>query len=99
MARVSTLDGARSAASDQLNARVAARLPLAFLQGDHGAAVLKITSALAHATKSRDVAAQIRYLTLIGIGLTELGRAEQGIGYFDRALNLGASTPGLEPRF
>jgi CHAT domain-containing protein len=33
---------------------------------------------------------------LIGIGLTELGRAEQALGYFDRALNLGASTPGLE---
>src|SRR5437899_786757 len=69
---------------------------IAFLQGDHGAAVLKITGALAHATKSGDVAAQIRYLTLIGIGLSELGRSEQALGYFDRALKLGASTPGFE---
>ena len=68
---------------------------ISFLQGDHAGAVMSVGNALSSATKSGDIGAQIRYLTLIGSGLTEFGRPEQALDYLDRALKLVASTPDL----
>jgi CHAT domain-containing protein/predicted negative regulator of RcsB-dependent stress response len=68
---------------------------ISFLQGDHSGAVMSIGNALSHAIKSGDIGGQIRYLTLIGSGLTEFGRPEQALEYLDRALKVVASTPDL----
>jgi tetratricopeptide (TPR) repeat protein len=68
---------------------------ISFLQGDHAGAVMSVGNVLSSATKSGDIGAQIRYLTLIGSGLTEFGRPEQALNYLDRALKLVASTPDL----
>lgn len=68
---------------------------ITFLQGDHAGAVMSVGNALSHAIKSGDIGGQIRYLTLIGGGLTEFGRPEQALGYLDRALQVVASTPDL----
>ena len=68
---------------------------ITFLQGDHAGAVMSVGNALSHAIKNGDVGGQIRYLTLIGTGLTEFGRPEQALGYLDRALQVVASTPDL----
>jgi tetratricopeptide (TPR) repeat protein len=66
-----------------------------FLQGDHAGAVMSVSNALSHAIKNGDIGGQIRYLTLIGSGLTEFGRPEQALEYLDRALKVVASTPDL----
>ena len=68
---------------------------ITFLQGDHAGAVISVGNALSHAMKNGDIGGQIRYLTLIGGGLTEFGRPEQALGYLDRALQVVASTPDL----
>ena len=68
---------------------------ISFLQGDHSGAVMSIGNALSHAIKNGDIGGQIRYLTLIGSGLTEFGRPEQALEYLDRALKVVASTPDL----
>ena len=68
---------------------------ISFLQGDHSGAVMSIGNALTHAIKSGDIGGQIRYLTLIGSGLTEFGRPEQALEYLDRALKVVVSTPDL----
>jgi CHAT domain-containing protein/tetratricopeptide (TPR) repeat protein len=68
---------------------------ITFLQGDHAGAVMSVGNALSHAIKSADIGGQIRYLTLIGGGLTEFGRPEQALEYLDRALKVVASTPDL----
>ena len=68
---------------------------ISFLQGDHSGAVMSIGNALTHAIKNGDIGGQIRYLTLIGSGLTEFGRPEQALEYLDRALKVVASTPDL----
>ena len=68
---------------------------ITFLQGDHAGAVMSVGNALSHAIKNGDVGGQIRYLTLIGSGLTEFGSPEQALGYLDRALQVVASTPDL----
>jgi len=59
---------------------------LAFLNGDSGGAMMKIGMALRQAQETGDLGAEIRYLTLIGEGMAEFGRAEQALNYFDKAL-------------
>jgi CHAT domain-containing protein/predicted negative regulator of RcsB-dependent stress response len=68
---------------------------ITFLQGDHAGAVMSVGNALSHAIKNGDIGGQIRYLTLIGSGLTEFGRPEQALEYLDRAMKVVASTPDL----
>jgi CHAT domain-containing protein len=68
---------------------------ITFLEGDHAGAVMSVGNALSHAIKNGDIGGQVRYLTLIGSGLTEFGRPEQALEYLDRALKVVASTPDL----
>ncbi len=60
---------------------------IAFLHGDTASALIKVSSALKEAQANKDVGGEIRYLTLIGNGLTEFGRADQGLIYLDRAIS------------
>ena len=57
--------------------------------------IITFLDALSHAIKNGDIGGQVRYLTLIGSGLTEFGRPEQALEYLDRALKVVASTPDL----
>lgn len=66
---------------------------IAFLEGDSARAQQLIAGALLSAMMTGDVGAQVRYMSLIGHGLLELGRNEAAIEYFDRALKLATSTP------
>ncbi|MBV8844244.1 MAG: tetratricopeptide repeat protein, partial [Bryobacterales bacterium] len=61
---------------------------IAFLHGDTTAALLKVSTALREAQANKDIGGQIRYLTLLGSGMTEFGRADQGLLYLDRALGI-----------
>ena len=51
--------------------------------------------ALAQSQKLNDLGAQIRYLTLIGQGLIQLGRYDQAIAMFDQAMAVGHGNPDL----
>ena len=61
---------------------------VAFLEGDTSGALTKVGTALLEAHASNDAAAELRYLTLVGGGMTEFGRPEQALVYFDRALSV-----------
>jgi tetratricopeptide (TPR) repeat protein len=52
-----------------------------------------MTKAVGWAMVFGDVAAQIRYFTIIGQGFVEMGRAEEGLQYLDRALKVAAEHP------
>jgi CHAT domain-containing protein len=66
---------------------------LAFLEGDAATARSMMTKAVILARLYGDVAAQIRYYTIIGQGFVEMGRAEEGLQYLDRALDVAAKHP------
>lgn len=66
---------------------------IAFLNGQIFDAVKLVAGALLKAELSGDVAAQIRYRTALGEGLTQFGRTADAIRFFDKALTLSASTP------
>ena len=59
---------------------------IAFLKGDSTGALIKMGTALKEAQANNDIGAEIRYLALFGNGMTEFGRPDQGLVYFDRAL-------------
>ncbi len=59
---------------------------IAFLQGDSAGALIKVGGALKEAQAGGDAGAELRYLTLLGSGMTEFGRPEQALAMFDRAL-------------
>ena len=69
---------------------------LAFLQGDSSAALIKVGMALTQAHASGDIGAELRYLTLFGNGMTEIGRPEQALTYFDRALTIAHQEKDLQ---
>ena len=64
---------------------------LAFLEGDTTKARDMMTKAVLLARFYGDVAAQIRYYTIIGQGFVEMGRAEEGITVS------GSGAEGLRP--
>ena len=61
---------------------------VAFLRGDSRTAVMNLLRALQRAEALGDVAGQIRYLSIVGNGMTEFGRAEQALPMFDKAIAL-----------
>lgn len=69
---------------------------LAFLQGDIGESVIKLGRSLQVAQSNGDVASVVRWLTLFGQGYLQLGRAEQAIDYFEKALKVASSVPELQ---
>jgi CHAT domain-containing protein len=74
--------------------RALAQLGLAaFYDGDLATARKNVASALAAATASGDVGAQIRYVTALGIGLVASNMYEQALPYFENALKIAGATP------
>ena len=69
---------------------------IAFLDGGTGDAMQLLGEALRTSIELKDVGAHIRYLNLMGNGLTLFGRPEDAIRYYDRALQLVRSTPELD---
>jgi CHAT domain-containing protein len=61
---------------------------ITFLEGDTAGALIKLGTALKTAQATNDAGAELRYLTLVGNGMTEFGRPDQGLVYFDRALSV-----------
>ena len=78
-------------------ARAAGELGLiAFLTGEAGNSVTLLADALRTSIELKDVGAHIRYLNMMGNGLTLFGRPEDAIRYFDRALQTVRTTPELD---
>ena len=69
---------------------------IAFLDGGTGDATQLLGEVLRTSIELKDVGAHIRYLNLMGNGLTLFGRPEDAICYYDRALQLVRSTPELD---
>ena len=69
---------------------------VAFLEGDTATALQLVAAALANSVVHKDTGANIRYVSLMGNGLFVLGRYEEAIRYFDRALRTARSHPDLE---
>ncbi|HVZ18128.1 MAG TPA: tetratricopeptide repeat protein, partial [Terriglobales bacterium] len=69
---------------------------IAFLDGGTGDAMQLLGEALRTSIELKDVGAHIRYLNLMGNGLSLFGRPEDAIRYYDRALQLVRSTPELD---
>jgi CHAT domain-containing protein/Tfp pilus assembly protein PilF len=69
---------------------------VAFLLGDVNNAVIRLGQAMKVAETMRDVPSLVRWLTLFGHGYVELGRAEQALEFYDRALKLASTVPELQ---
>lgn len=69
---------------------------LAFLQGDVSASVIRLGTALKTAEGNGDVASQVRWLTVFGHGYVQVGRTEEALNFYDRALRAGADISELQ---
>jgi CHAT domain-containing protein len=69
---------------------------VAFLQGDINTSVIKLGQAMKTAETNGDAASLVRWLTLFGHGYGELGRPEQAVNFYDRALKVAATIPELQ---
>jgi CHAT domain-containing protein len=67
----------------------------AFYNGDLATAGKNVASALAAATKEGDSAAQVRFMTSLGIGLREAHMNEEALTYFGNALKIASSIPDI----
>ena len=67
----------------------------AFYNGDLATAGKNVASALAAATKNGDGAAQVRFLTMLGIGMREAHMNEEALTYFDNALKIASTIPDI----
>jgi tetratricopeptide (TPR) repeat protein len=65
----------------------------AFYDGDLATAGKNVATALALATKNGDVAAQVRFLTTLGIGLREAHNYEEALAYCEKALKIASTIP------
>ena len=63
---------------------------VAFLEGNNAQAQALVSKALASAFAMGDLAGQIRLLSLIGVGMSEIGLAERALPYLDQALKLAS---------
>jgi len=90
-------DLARKRADKAREARASGELGIiAFMEGETGKSLELLADALRTSIELKDVGAHIRYLNLMGNGLTLYGRPEDAIRYYDRALQLVRSTPELD---
>jgi CHAT domain-containing protein/tetratricopeptide (TPR) repeat protein len=69
---------------------------VAFLQGDVGGSVISLGQAVKIAQSTGDVASLVRWLTLFGHGYVQLGRSEEALDFYDRALKVAATVPELQ---
>jgi hypothetical protein len=85
---------AKELGNQQWQYRARAQLGVAaFYEGDLETARTNVASALADATAAKDVASQIRVLSMLGNALNESKMFEQAIQYFDKAQSLSAAIP------
>jgi len=63
---------------------------VAFLEGNTAQAQAMVGKALVSAMAMGDLAGQIRQLSLIGVGLSEIGLPERALPYLDQALKLAS---------
>ena len=63
---------------------------VAFLEGNTAEAQAMVGKALLSAMAMGDLAGQIRQLSLIGVGLSEIGSPERALPYLDQALKLAS---------
>ena len=68
---------------------------IAFLQGDTTGALIKVGTAFKEAQANKDIGAEIRYLALLGNGMTEFGHPDQALVYLDRALAIAQAEKDL----
>lgn len=68
---------------------------VAALKGDATSTVIQLGNALRVAETNGDVPSQVRWLTVFGHGYVHLGRFEQALDLYNRALNAGAAVPEL----
>ena len=69
---------------------------VAFLQGDVGGSVIGLGQGVKVAQSNGDVSSLVRWLTLFGHGYVQLGRPEEALDFYDRALKAAASVPELQ---
>jgi CHAT domain-containing protein/tetratricopeptide (TPR) repeat protein len=66
---------------------------IAFLEGDTSAAVSRVGKAVLSAYATGDVAAQVEFLSLAGVGFNEERRFSEALSFFHRAIRLAEKTP------
>jgi tetratricopeptide (TPR) repeat protein len=69
---------------------------VAFLQGDTNTAIVNLGQAIKVAETTRDTSSLVRWLTLFGHGYVELGRPEQALDFYDRALRIASTVRELQ---
>ena len=66
---------------------------IAFLQGDSRAAAKMVGNALLSAMASGDTGGQVRFLEMLGNGFDGVQRYEEGLAFFNRAIEIRDRTP------
>lgn len=90
------LDTARELHDPLWESRASGELGIvSFLEGDSSKAEKLVGSALLSAMKNGDVAAQVRFLSMIGNGLADLRRYDDASQFFSRALKLAGETKDI----
>jgi CHAT domain-containing protein len=69
---------------------------IAFLLGDVGASVVGLGQAVKVAQTNGDVSSLVRWLTLFGHGYVQLGRPQEALDFYDRALKAAAAVAELQ---
>lgn len=69
---------------------------VSFLEGNIGGSVMALGQALKVAQANGDVASQVRWLTLFGHGYVQLGRPQEALDFYDRALEAASAVPELQ---
>jgi tetratricopeptide (TPR) repeat protein len=88
---------ARELGNTRWQYRALAQLGMAaFYAGDLPTARQDVGTALAEAEVAHDAGAQIRYLTVLGIGLVESKMYSQALSYFTHALEIARATPDVD---
>jgi CHAT domain-containing protein len=85
---------AKSLGKTQWAARSTGELGIiAFLEGDTRRAAKMVGGALLSAMASGDVGGQVRYLEMLGNAFNTVGRYEEALSFFNRAIDLTRETP------
>lgn len=69
---------------------------VSFLQGDVGASVIGLGQALKVAQSRGDVSSLVRWFTLFGHGYVQLGRPQEALDFYDRALKIASTVTELQ---
>jgi tetratricopeptide (TPR) repeat protein len=69
---------------------------VAFLQGNVNAAIVQLGQALKVAETNGDVPSVVRWRTLFGHGYMQLGKADEALNFYERALKIAAGVRELQ---